>query len=337
MATEASRIHAEITNAITETLQFLQRYPENSLSFLIPVLPAFRITRRAIANFGKELPKKDIEWCQKWQTIEPPEESKSSESYSTADATTQDNASAIRDTYITEDFSTTDATTQDASSTADATTQDASSTTDATTQEASSTADATTQEASSTTDATTQNDASATQDTFIAAKNQRTDKNARSLIDDEVVTKFKGKDKEFQSWTHHPDLFWKSPTTQERPEAILDERSFFKNTAEQQAEVEALNLIRRFDSVIAYLRYKKKMPLRQLIRLCDVEIFLGKIGIPIEQAPKQQTVLSSGRRRLQFCHLLSKNDADFSKASHDDIKFDDVDYGVLFLEIDDKM
>lgn len=299
METKASYIYAEVTNAITEISQFLNDYPNDSLRirYLFPLLPAIRITRWAIANFGKELSPKDIEWCQKWQTIEPPQESNSPENYSTADATTRD----------------------------------VSSTTDS--QVSSSAADATTQDNSSTTGAAVQKNASITQDSFIRAKYQR--KNACSILDDEVITKFKRKGNDFKLWTQRPDEFWKPP--EDRPEANFDERSFFMNTAEQQAKPENLNFIRRLDSVIAYLRYKRKMPLAQSIRLRDVEVFLGEIGIPAEQALKQQAVLRGGRRRLQFCRSLGKNNVDLSEVRHNDINFDDVDYGALFLDIHDKM
>jgi hypothetical protein len=198
MATEASRITV-IINAMTETLQFLKEHPEN-LNFLDPLLPAFRIARRAIANFGKELPEKDREWCQKWQTIEHADEA-------TPDATMQDNtltADAVTQTIP----STTDTTTQDGSATTDAATQDNSSTADAAMADAApadaamadaapadavaagscSTTDAITQDVSST--AVTEDHTFATQGTSIVNKKQHNYQ--IGLIYDEVIAKFKG-------------------------------------------------------------------------------------------------------------------------------------------------
>lgn len=362
MTTEASRI-AVITNAMTETLQFLKEHPEN-LKFLDPLLPAFRITRRAIANFGKELSKKDIEWCQKWQTIEhadePIQDTAMQDNTFTADAMTQAGPSMIdattpstteaitqddsstTDTTIRDDSVTTDATTQDNSSTADAAIQDSCSTTDAITQDDSSTADTTTQDGPSTMDAITQassstvyiqDDTFATQDTSIVNTKRR--RIVRCLINDKVIAEFKGKDEDFTSWTYQPDSFWNLSTTQ--PIAFPNEQSFFKNTAKQPRDINSLKFIHRLDSVIAYLRYKKKMPREQRVQLSKVKIFLKEIGISIEQAREQQKVLLSGRRRLEFCHLLSKINGKFPQDCYDDTDFEDVDYGVLFLNIDDKL
>ncbi|KAK1248322.1 hypothetical protein MKX08_006542 [Trichoderma sp. CBMAI-0020] len=332
MATEASRIHAEMTNAMTELLQFLKEHKEHpeNLKYLGPLLPAFRITRRAIANFGKTLPEKDIEWCQKWQMLEPPEEP-------SADATTQEGPSITEET-TQDNSSTTDGTTQEISSTTDGTTQDNSSTTDGTTQDNSSTTDGTTQDNSSTTGGTTPdnslgaNTISATQDTVVTAKTQRTCSN---FLDDEVLDKFKGKDKDFDSWTLDPKSFWKVSMIQENED--LDERSFFENTAKQLKKLESLKFIHRLDSVIAYLRYKAHMPIHQRIHIGDVEQFVENLGLPIEHAPNQLEILLSGRKRLKFCHLLTNSNIQFPKDCYDDVTFSDVNYSFLFLDIDDKI
>ncbi|UKZ79058.1 hypothetical protein TrVFT333_006809 [Trichoderma virens FT-333] len=157
MTINASHIRTEIINTVTEILQSLQCYPENNINILKPLLHALRITRRAIANPGKELPRTELQWCEKLQTIAPLEASTPSENHSMTDAATRDNT---QDASIANNFLAADATTQDAPSTTD--TQDAPSTTDTTTQDAPSTTDTTTQDAPSTTD--TQGDASATQD-----------------------------------------------------------------------------------------------------------------------------------------------------------------------------
>lgn len=293
MATESSlhidSIHAELIGSLAEILQSLQQNPKYNLRPFIPLLPTFRFFHRAIRNYGKELPQKELQWLKKLQTIQPPEESLPVENYPTAHATTQDDATR-------------------ATSPA---------------------------KASSTGDATAQDDAS------IARKKKPTYKNiAYSLIDDEVITHFKEKDKNFKSWTCDPGTFFSSSRTQEqeRPGTTRNDRikSFHENSAEQKPNVEAQNLIRRLDSLLAYLRYQNEFPTDKYILLSNVETFIEKIGIPKDEASKHLAVLLGGRRRLQFCHLVSNKTVGRSNVQPD-VNFNDADYGILFLDIDDKM
>ncbi|KAL7783840.1 hypothetical protein V8C37DRAFT_413613 [Trichoderma ceciliae] len=188
----------------------------------------------------------------------------------------------------------------------------------------------------------TQDTASAIRDDSTIAKTLRTYKNIKfSLIDDEVIKKFEEKAPDFESWTCKPRKFWNPPALQELqlPELSLDERlkSFCENAAEHKLKIEAQNLVHRLDSIIAYFRYKQRFPRYINVLLSNVEKFLGQIGISIKQADKYYELLLSGRRWLQFCYLLSHNEIDFKKFCYDNINFNNINYGVLFLELDDKI
>ncbi|KAL7917500.1 hypothetical protein ACQKWADRAFT_325688 [Trichoderma austrokoningii] len=159
-------------------------------------------------------------------------------------------------------------------------------------------------------------------------------------VEDELITELTNKSSTFKEWTSCPDLFWQQAAHPlQLSGSTLDQRlkAFCEHAAGQKSEVEILNFIRRLDSVIAYLEYKRRFPWAYSVSQGRVAKFLEQIQIAREQTNKYREFLLTGRRRLQFCHLLSKDGVDFKDFHHNDTRYDDVDYGVLFLDLDDRM
>ncbi|KAL7934434.1 hypothetical protein V8C35DRAFT_302559 [Trichoderma chlorosporum] len=141
----------------------------------------------------------------------------------------------------------------------------------------------------------------------------------------------------FQLWIKDPRSFWEQSTTVLRfTEKGSAERTFYIHAAQEKSEAEIHKFQRRFDSIIAFLRYLRKMPTRRL-KLYYVRQFLTTINISTNEDKKYFDLLYGGRRRKEFCYYLSKDDSDISNYNFDDVNFNDIDYGILFLDLSDKM
>ncbi|KAL7936937.1 hypothetical protein V8C35DRAFT_294240 [Trichoderma chlorosporum] len=325
--TKASPTLTEIVNTVKDTIHSLQPHSDDdSVRFLNLVL---RILLRAIANFGKALPK-ELQWCRKLPTIAALDESIPIEHQSPSN-TTQDNSSATQDTPNAERYPTLDTTAQDdASATQDTSNAERYPTLDTTAQDDASATQATPDaERCATPDNTAQDHASATQDETLSLG----DVMAQELV--EMAP-------EFENWAANPASFWEYSTQSLcLQELTLNERlkSFCKHAAEELSGAMVQTYMRNFDSLIIYIWYRKLYPRINRLILSKVQKFLDRLGLSTDKAAleKYLKLLYRGKRCLQFCFALSKDNVKSSTYPHNDFNFEDVDYGFLFLPVDNRM
>ncbi|KAL7908057.1 hypothetical protein GGI35DRAFT_453305 [Trichoderma velutinum] len=167
------------------------------------------------------------------------------------------------------------------------------------------------------------------------------DRIAQDMISS-LIEKLMVETKTFKLWTEDPLLFFnQSAEALQLSELTLKQRlkSFIRNAAKQTLKVNTQNRIRRLDSIIAYLRFQRHFPSLSYLTRNRVKPFLEYLELPT--GPEEQSecyeLLSSGRRGLELCYILSKDDTDFKSYDFDAIRFDDIDYSVLFLELDDRI
>ncbi|KAL7931799.1 hypothetical protein V8C35DRAFT_103294 [Trichoderma chlorosporum] len=247
------------------------------------------------------------QWCRKLQTIAPLEESTSVEDNPTPEPLSQNN---------TDDASPT----QNTSETGECPTPDPR-----------------TQHNAPSDDASPTQNTSETGECPTANSTAQKSKKSRVLTS---IGKLMKQSELFESWTKDPISFWNQlAQALQLPEGSRDERikAFFEHAADQESKVEAQKLINRFDSIIAYLKFKEHDPSSSTVRLIKVKEYLEQIGVPPGREKLHFKLLFSGRRRLEFCHLLSKDDVDFGSYFPDGIHFNNISYGALFLDLDDKM
>lgn len=356
MATNVSPTRTELINTLTQIIHSLQHYPENdTISLLNTIQPFFRLALQTIANTPKELPK-ELQWCRKVQAIAALEESSTPKS--TEDTSASVDGSLIsnavsKNVSVAEDESTAPKPAEESSARfsvdSSSITEDTSAAADeslisvAISQNTSVDEEETTtlQESTSTME---ESPAETTPTPLSALSPERTQISNKRIpylsLEDELIAELIKKASTFKLWTSDPDLFWQQTAHPlQLLGSTLDERlkAFYEHAAGQESEVEILNFIRRFDSVIAYLEYKRRFPWAYSVSHARVAEFLEQIQVAREQTNKYREFLLCGRRRLLFCHLLSKDQVDFKGFSHNDTRFDDIDYGVLFLGLDDRM
>ncbi|KAL7928844.1 hypothetical protein V8C35DRAFT_316928 [Trichoderma chlorosporum] len=321
MATHASR--AEIIQILEEVIRSLQHYPENestifrqesAVDFFGNLLPFFRIALQAITRLGKGLPK-ELQWSKKLQTIAALEELKENHTIS------QDSASTTQETPTTEE--------RTPNSTSHTSHDNAS-----TTQETPTTEERTPSSASH----TSHDNASTTENTPSTKKCPTSTATTEDGPIDEIINKLMKQENEFHLWTQNPSLFWNLTTNLlELHGSTLKERTreHCEHTIQHKSNVVVQKFIHRFDSVLMYLRFRKyssisKVPIEKVVE------YLEYIGGPVKHKTRYKMGLDGGRKWLKLCHQQSKDTATFAKFRPDVINFDDLNYGYLFLNLDDR-
>ncbi|KAL5082871.1 hypothetical protein Trisim1_002746 [Trichoderma cf. simile WF8] len=322
MAIQTSPIRTEIETSVKETIHsLLQRYPEHDGgSVLNEVLRhSFQtITKK----FGKTFPK-ELRWCEKLPTIVLLEESISAENQLMAEPTTQNDTITTQDKPIAERCLVPDDTTQDS---------------------ASATEDTSNHESLPQSDTTAQDGASATQDASSSESHSTTNNTSstaeRLFIEDSIVQELMEQAENFKKWTNDPSLFWNHIAPLVLPESTPSERNtvFCEYAAEECTDAMVQTAARRFNSIIVYLSFKKCFPSAQRTTETIVQRFIKHLNLKVtkERVKKYKNLLSMGRRRLEFCHNLSKVNTEFHIFNRD-VKFEDIEYGFLYLSLDERL
>ncbi|KAL7940667.1 hypothetical protein V8C42DRAFT_336824 [Trichoderma barbatum] len=353
---------SETLNTLKETIHSLQTYPEHdSISFLNLVL---RILLQAVANFGKTLPR-ELRWCENLPTIEALEESTPTKNQSSIEPTAQDDTCcATEDIPRAGSSSPEDTAQDDASATQDTSNAERCPTPEDIAQDdtccatedipraGSSSPDDTAQDdtccatedipraGSSSPEDIAQDDTCCATEDIPRAGSSSPDDTAQE--EDAMVQELMAQASKFEKWTKDPSEFWKdaeSAQTLQLPSSTPNERihKFIIQAAEAESNDMARNSGRKFDSVIVYRRFRNLYPDLVYHTSEKIQEFGKSLGYsPVQSQEKLDTLLSRGRRRTEFCHLLSE---DGTKPSEfwSDMDFQHSNYGALFLGVDERM
>ncbi|KAL7936933.1 hypothetical protein V8C35DRAFT_294233 [Trichoderma chlorosporum] len=150
----------------------------------------------------------------------------------------------------------------------------------------------------------------------------------------------------FPLWISQPSEFWKQSA-----EGLQFKDNMFKanvklvfnysNTKKSKLQIQSLQY--RFISVIAYFTYVQ-MAQKQIVTLQNVKEILLHFDIPIEEAENYKALLTSGRRRVDFCQQVCSNEDSFARAQRrlafcqkfcPSEQF--IDLSPLFLPVNDEM
>ncbi|EHK19861.1 uncharacterized protein TRIVIDRAFT_224530 [Trichoderma virens Gv29-8] len=236
---------------------------------------------------------------------------------STTADTAEDDVSTIADT-AEDNISITADIVKNNTLTANTAKDNASTTADNTAEDnASTTADNTAEDNTSTTaDNTAQDDEAATQEAMV-----------RELMDQAA---------DFKLWTENPSSFWNlsiEPLTLQEPTLIGRQRTFCLKVTEESPEATILSYISALDSIVMYDIFKQICPSANYISPYYIQEFLQHLGIPIQEGTEEKfhRVLFGGRRRMEFCRVLSEGKEKL------DVNFERFKYGSQMLTLNRRM